>query len=67
MFMLRFRLSMLWQGSFLSYALDGVPLNPESSGTADVGPANGAGPACFSPEIRGELKTLLAEDAKELG
>lgn len=56
-----------WQGTFLSYALNGVPLDPISSGTFDLGPANGAGPASISPDLRGVLTSLLAEDAAQLG
>lgn len=55
------------QGTFLSYALNGVPLDPASAGTSDVGPANGAGPASLSPETRSILSILLAEDATQLG
>lgn len=55
-----------FQATFLSFALHGVPIDPITSGGTNIGPANGAGPAAFSPNVRAAMQTILDVDSTEL-
>lgn len=50
----------------MSYGLTGAPLDAESSGTQDIGPANGAGLATLTPAVKDSLNAMLATDLAEL-
>ncbi len=54
------------QASFLSYGLNGVPLDAGSAGTDNLGPADGAGLAVLSPPVKQALTTIFADDLAQL-
>ena len=54
------------QATFLSFGLNGIPLDQETSGVASTGPANGAMIAKLSPAVSSITKAILAEDVAQI-